>query len=284
MSRQPKRCDQPAEPCAPPARKTHSKVTMTTLDVAHEIECWLRGVLPAGVGVASRRTDKNTGQEEHLPEEAIVNNAIAERRSDFFAGRASARAALRACGCSTDLAAAPIGRGHLGQPLWPLGFTGSISHDGGVAAAIAHRTTLRPWRAIDIAAPRPAAELLKIGPVLLAPGEDLPTRQDRREDLPTSQDDEGDQVLRLFSAKECAIKLLSPRLERFVDFTELVGGPCPGGLRIHCTSSGHGVDTQCIFVAGLLLTVGTLNETGFEGVEPALRTIRFSSLSGQPLW
>jgi 4'-phosphopantetheinyl transferase EntD len=70
-------------------------------------------------------------------EEAVVRTADPRRRADFTAGRACARAALAALG----LPAAPVLAGRAGEPRWPAGVTGSITHCVGYRACAAARLT-----------------------------------------------------------------------------------------------------------------------------------------------
>ncbi|HEX3514624.1 MAG TPA: 4'-phosphopantetheinyl transferase superfamily protein [Trebonia sp.] len=72
-----------------------------------------------------------------FPEEAaLVARATEKRRREFTTGRECARGALAALG----IAAAPILRGYRGEPLWPDGIVGSISHCAGYCAAAVART------------------------------------------------------------------------------------------------------------------------------------------------
>lgn len=70
-----------------------------------------------------------------FPEEAALlsPNAVQKRRSEFQAGRNAARLALR------QLGAAPvaIGKGAMGEPVWPNGVLGSITHTEHLAMAAA---------------------------------------------------------------------------------------------------------------------------------------------------
>jgi hypothetical protein len=87
------------------------------------------------VACAVQSTDDAGGL---LPdEEALVAKAVERRRSEFAAGRRSARCALATLGCPVR----PLMIGALRQPLWPAGFGGSITHDGRYAAAIAWRVS-----------------------------------------------------------------------------------------------------------------------------------------------
>ena len=60
-------------------------------------------------------------------EEAAVERAVAQRRREFATGRACARRALRSLGRP----AAAIASGPRGEPLWPPGIVGSITHCAG---------------------------------------------------------------------------------------------------------------------------------------------------------
>ena len=72
-------------------------------------------------------------------EEALVERAVAKRRREFLAGRACARAALTDLG----LPRRPILSGPKGEPLWPAGIVGSITHcDGYAACAVARSADL----------------------------------------------------------------------------------------------------------------------------------------------
>jgi 4'-phosphopantetheinyl transferase EntD len=59
--------------------------------------------------------------------------AVPRRRREFALGRACARLALAHAGYT---APRPILRGNRGEPLWPAGWVGSITHASEVAAAV----------------------------------------------------------------------------------------------------------------------------------------------------
>lgn len=64
-------------------------------------------------------------------EAMLVANAVERRVRQFAAGRNAARAALASLGVSPQ----PILRGEKGEPIWPAGIVGSISHTADFAAA-----------------------------------------------------------------------------------------------------------------------------------------------------
>lgn len=62
-----------------------------------------------------------------------VERSVAKRRAEYLAGRRVAIAALREAGA--DVYDVAIGANR--APSWPTGFTGSITHASGIAAAVA---------------------------------------------------------------------------------------------------------------------------------------------------
>ncbi len=61
-----------------------------------------------------------------------LQRATLKRQIEFIAGRRCAERALRAAGCAN---AALLAIANDRQPLWPAGYTGSISHSDGLAIA-----------------------------------------------------------------------------------------------------------------------------------------------------
>jgi 4'-phosphopantetheinyl transferase EntD len=70
-------------------------------------------------------------------ERELVPGAVPSRLGEFAAGRRAAREVLAAYG----LRHAPVLRDANGAPRWPAGIVGSISHSGGIAAAIGSRVS-----------------------------------------------------------------------------------------------------------------------------------------------
>ncbi len=126
-------------------------------------------------------------------EETAVARAVPKRRTEFQAGRQAARAALAALG----VAPAVIPMGEDRAPVWPDGFTGSISHSDSYAAAIA--------------APCPPASALGLDmetDTTLEPDLwDIVLTMQELEWLQTMPASERGQLAkRLFTIKECAYK------------------------------------------------------------------------------
>lgn len=70
--------------------------------------------------------------ELHPDERAAIEAMIASRQAEFATARACARSALADLGVI-----APVCRGTGGEPVWPQGVTGSISHTRGFCVAVA---------------------------------------------------------------------------------------------------------------------------------------------------
>jgi 4'-phosphopantetheinyl transferase EntD len=95
----------------------------------------LAGLLPRCVAVVETRAELDAPLA--AVEEAAIGLAVDARRREFVTGRACARRALRELG----LPDSPIPSGSRGEPVWPRGVVGSITHcDGYRACAVAHAT------------------------------------------------------------------------------------------------------------------------------------------------
>jgi 4'-phosphopantetheinyl transferase EntD len=92
----------------------------------------LAGLLPPGAVLAAM---VGPAEDLRLPaaEEARAAGLPLGRAGEFTAGRWCAHRALERLGCQE----AVIGSGRHGEPCWPEGFTGSITHKTGAAVAVA---------------------------------------------------------------------------------------------------------------------------------------------------
>jgi enterobactin synthetase component D / holo-[acyl-carrier protein] synthase len=93
----------------------------------------LERILPANVVVAATREDRDA--ELYPEEEAVVARAVEKRRREFVTARACAREALGRLGRPAEA----IPSGPRGEPLWPAGIVGSITHCDGYRACAAAR-------------------------------------------------------------------------------------------------------------------------------------------------
>ncbi len=168
----------------------------------------LERILPASASVKATREDLDT---DLFPEEeAVVGQAVEKRQREFTTARACAREALARLGQPPR----PILSGPKGEPLWPPGIVGSITHcDGYRACAVA-----------------PASELMTIGvdaePDLPLPDgllADIALPEERALLRDLAQRAPGTHWDRLlFSIKESIYKAWFPLAERWLGFEDAV--------------------------------------------------------------
>ena len=164
-------------------------------------------LLPGAVVAVETREDE-TEASLFPEEELVVGKAVLKRRREFTTARVCARAALAGLGFPP----APIPVGERGEPLWPDGAVGSITHcDGYRACAVARASEiltigidaepnapLPPDLLGDIALPRERPVLLRL-----------------RADFPQVHWDR-----LLFSAKESVYKAWFPLARRWLGFED----------------------------------------------------------------
>jgi 4'-phosphopantetheinyl transferase EntD len=103
--------------------------------------------LPRPVGVGIRRGADSGRPALFALEESCLGPGAGERRRFFFGlGRAAARDALAELG----IAPVAIGSGPGGEPLWPTGIVGAISHTGDLAIAIVGRAADYAGLGVDV--------------------------------------------------------------------------------------------------------------------------------------
>jgi 4'-phosphopantetheinyl transferase EntD len=157
--------------------------------------------------VVTVETDREMLEIELFPEErAAMGNAVEKRRHEFVTGRACARQALERLG----MGARAIGSGEKGEPLWPHGVVGSITHCDGLRACVVARADDLASIGIDAEVDSPLPEGV-LGSVSSA-----------RERSWLERDGAGvhlDKVL--FSAKEAVYKAWFPLARRWLGFEDV---------------------------------------------------------------
>ena len=147
--------------------------------------------------------------EEPLPGEAErVERAVPARRAEFATGRACARRALARLG----LPPRPIPTGQRGEPRWPHGVVGSITHCAGYRGAVLARTSQIATIGIDAEpnAPLPAGVLDSVS---------LPSERAWVARLSAAEPSvHWDRLL--FCAKESVYKAWYPLAHRWLDFQD----------------------------------------------------------------
>jgi enterobactin synthetase component D len=144
---------------------------------------------------------------------AGIATSVPKRQLAFVAGRLCAEHALRLAG-----AAAAVGRGGAGEPLWPDGFLGSITHTDALACAVAARDDgggRRHGVGIDSQVLADEASVDAIVSVCCTPRERAMLNDGRppRERFLAAT--------LVFALKEAFYKAVHPSVGRFVDFDEL---------------------------------------------------------------
>ncbi|NUO58513.1 MAG: 4'-phosphopantetheinyl transferase superfamily protein [Hamadaea sp.] len=157
-------------------------------------------ILPPDVVAVEAVVD--TVAEPHPDEAALVARAVPRRRQEFVTTRQCARQALARLGCPP----VAIGTGPRGEPLWPDGVVGSLTHCAGYRAAVVARAVRVSAVGIDAEPNEP-----------LAPGVlDAVSSSAERADLARYAGVCVDRLL--FSAKESVYKAWFPAVGTFLDF------------------------------------------------------------------
>ena len=144
-----------------------------------------------------------------FPETArYIAHAVEKRRREFLTGRACAHEALAELGAPAE-ALLP---GPHRVPLWPVGFTGSITHTDRDCAAVACRlgSGIRSI-AIDLEPAEPLPSCLW----------DAICRPEERAWIKAQPSESGVLVRSIFSAKECAFKAQFPLTRRMLEFSDV---------------------------------------------------------------
>ncbi|MFI5527827.1 4'-phosphopantetheinyl transferase [Kitasatospora sp. NPDC051853] len=165
------------------------------------------GLLPAAAAWAESTADGEDA--ELLPEEAALTGRMAPGRlREFTAVRACARRALAGLGEPP----APILPGPRGEPRWPAGLVGSMTHCAGYRAAVVARRTDLPTLGIDAEPRAPLGPGLLDAVSLPAERTRLATLHRRAPELPWDR--------LLFSVKESVFKAWYPLTHRPLGFEE----------------------------------------------------------------
>jgi enterobactin synthetase component D len=166
----------------------------------------VRRGLPCPVGVGVRRVSDGVLPRLWPEEEQLLGPKAVERRRVFFAlGRAAARDALAELGVDS----VAIGRGTAGEPLWPDGIVGAITHAGDTGIALVGWRTEYAGLGVDV-------EELARGPSARAA-----RLVCRPAEMDWAQAESGTRRLAmLFSAKEAVFKAVFPIARVWLGFAD----------------------------------------------------------------
>ncbi|MBQ1023726.1 4'-phosphopantetheinyl transferase [Micromonospora sp. C95] len=167
----------------------------------------IEAILPAGTVAVDTFTE---APDPFLfpDEERVVRRAVDKRRREFTTGRWCARQAMARLG----RAPASVPPGPRGEPRWPAGLIGSITHCDGYRAAVLAESEVVTTIGIDA---EPNAPLLDD----VLPAVSLPQERDRIGLLRREHPDVCWDRL-LFSAKESVYKAWFPLTARWLDFED----------------------------------------------------------------
>ncbi|MDO3722399.1 hypothetical protein QVZ43_11760 [Marinobacter sp. chi1] len=146
-------------------------------------------------------------ESDYEQERELVRNAAPKRRAEFFTGRRLARQAMM----RAELPPAPVLRGAVGNPLWPDGITGSISHGQFHAlAAVAYCPPLRQL-GIDLLED-PSTVTDDLTAIILDSHESELLRAMYPDHPPSAL---------AFSVKESVVKVASPELGSYLEMLDI---------------------------------------------------------------
>jgi 4'-phosphopantetheinyl transferase EntD len=168
----------------------------------------LERILPASATVVATREDLNAAL--YPAEEEVVGRAVEKRRREFTTARACAREALAKLGEPPRA----IPSGPRGEPLWPAGIVGSITHCDGYRACAVARAVDLVTLGVDAEPDQPLPEGL-LGDIALPEEREL-LRELSRQAPGTHWD------RLLFSIKESIYKAWFPLAERWLGFEDAV--------------------------------------------------------------
>lgn len=148
-----------------------------------------------------------------------LRRAVAKRRAEFIAGRVAANHGLE----QLQFGKSRIARGSHGEPLWPPGAVGSISHSHNKVASLVGNKPNR-FAGVDIEAVINPESCRKIASQVL-------TSQDSMV-LECMADDFAVLFTIVFSAKESLFKALFPRVGRYFGFDAVSVSDTPTGGKV----------------------------------------------------
>ena len=173
--------------------------------------------LPDFVAVAHTRGETTEARLLHPEEAAYVSaRAVESRRRDYAIGREAAHRALGLLAKDEG----PIRRGRHGEPLWPDGVVGSITHAAGQVVAAVAGTNDASGIGVDT---ENVARFFDGLIDYVAFGEEA----ERLRRLPATEQDRA--TMELFSAKEAIYKAFFPTVGEFFGFAAAEVRPSEDG-------------------------------------------------------
>lgn len=141
-----------------------------------------------------------------LPSE--MRRAVPKRKAEFVAGRSVALEALQSAGC--DCVELPIGEHR--APVWPEGWTGSISHTDGLALATISSSSEVSFLGLDVENLIAETQVESLMPMFVSSKE--------REQMPATSLSFQYFATLVFSAKESIFKAIYPYVRTYLEFSD----------------------------------------------------------------
>ena len=141
-----------------------------------------------------------------------LEKAVAKRQAEFIAGRYCARQALQSFNNAKN---EEVKIGEKREPLWPQGFTGSITHSRGFAAAAIAQLDIVRSIGIDSEQTIKTSTADNVSSHILTTSESY---QDNQALFANSSE----YLTLVFSAKESIFKCLYPLVNRYFDFKDAI--------------------------------------------------------------
>jgi 4'-phosphopantetheinyl transferase EntD len=168
-------------------------------------------LLPADVVTEMARV-RDVADEIHPEERACITGVAPCREREFVAGRVCARRALARIGVFD----CPVLVGFRGEPIWPAGVVGSVTHCADLCAvAIASGSTARSI-GIDVE---------RVGAIPPALYRTICTPQELHWVAQFPVDRQEEAIALIFSAKECVYKCRYPIDNQWLDFMHVRVSP-----------------------------------------------------------
>lgn len=194
----------------------------------------MRAVLPDVSGLVSAELYHDPPELSPMPEEEpLIARSVAKRRNEFVTVRHCARVAMGRLGMSE----APILKGEKGDPLWPDGLVGSLTHCEGYRGAVVGRSSAARSVGID-------AEPHGVLPNGVLDAISLPVERHEIAGLPAGL--HWDRIL--FCAKEATYKAWFPLTQRWLGFEDA-----------HISFEVDAAGTAGRFVSRILIDPATLS-------------------------
>jgi 4'-phosphopantetheinyl transferase EntD len=219
----------------------------------------LRPIVPTAVATVEAFADLE-GERPHPDEEPLIARAADRRRREFITARACARSALGRWVAEPG----PILAGPRGDPCWPTGYVGSLTHCAGYRAAAVGRLPEVTSIGIDAEPHEPLPS--DVVDAVMSPAEQAALKRLRagRPDLCWGRI--------LFSAKESTYKAWYPLTGRWLGFLDaeitfgegtftsrlLVPGPAVDGVVLSTFEGRWRVDLGLIVTAVVVSPNGSL--------------------------